>query len=101
VDDQNNQKITKRLALFSGLTIALIFCGIPLAYTVITGRFQQFTQPFTYAAQTAVVMPLVSDTPANTVVVFATPTDDIATLTYSQRYDIAGPYISEALDNSW
>ena len=99
--DQDFQKRTKRLALFSGLAVALLICGLPLIYTIITGRFQQYTQPFANAAQTAAVVPVVSDTPTSTIVVLATPTDDLSLLTFSQRYEIAGPYISEALENSW
>ncbi len=101
MDNQDSQKRTKGLALFSGLIIALALCGIPLTFMVITGRFQQITQPFAYAAQTAVAVPLVSDTPVQTIATLATPTDDLSSLSYSQRYEIADPYISEALGNSW
>lgn len=101
MDEQNSQKRTKRLALFGGLITSLILCGAPLAYMVFTGRFQQYTQPFAYAAQTAVVVPVVSDTPTQHTAPLATPTEDLTSLTFSQRHEIAGPYISEALENTW
>ena len=99
--DHDLQKRTKRLAFFSGLISALLLCGLPLIYAVFTGRFEQYTQPFANAAQTAVIVPVVSDTPTQTVVVIATPTEDLSSLTFTQRREIAGPYISEALENSW
>ncbi|HKJ38747.1 MAG TPA: hypothetical protein VJ972_08210 [Anaerolineales bacterium] len=100
MDDKNSQKRIKRLAMFGGLTIALILCGTSLAFMVLTGRFQQYTQPFANAAQTAAVVPVVSDTPTQYIELLATPTDDLTSLTFSQRHEIAGPYISEALGNS-
>jgi tetratricopeptide (TPR) repeat protein len=86
--------------MFGGLIIALILCGTPLAYMVFTGRFQQYTQPFANAAQTAAVVPVVSDTPTEAIVILATPTKDLSSLSYSERYALADPYISEALGNS-
>ncbi len=101
MDNQNSQKKAKGLALFSGLMLALILCGIPLAYMVLTGRFQQITQPFANAAQTVVVMPMFTDTPIANVEILETPTDDLASLPYNQRFELAGPDISDALENSW
>ncbi len=95
-----DDKKTKRLAMLTGLVIALMLCGIPLIFTVVTGRFQQYTQPFANAAQTAAVVPVVSDTPPEAIVILTTPTDDLSSLSYSERYALADPYISEALGNS-
>ena len=101
MDEKNSQKRAKRLALFGGLIASLILCGIPLAYIVFTGRFQQYTQPFSNAAQTAVVAPIISDTPTQNVEPLATSTNELASLPYSQRFDMAGSDISDALENSW
>lgn len=101
MDDQNSQKRTKGLALFSGFIVALVLCGAPLAYMVSSGRFEQYTQPFSNAAQTAVVIPIVSETPTQNVIPLVTPTDDLTLLPYSERLNMAGRDISEALDNSW
>lgn len=94
-DPSNRRKI---LAFASGFILALLFCGFPFIYLVSTGRLRQMTNPFAYAAQTAAVMPVSSVTPSP--VATETPTPDISSLSFSQRYEIANPYISEALEYS-
>jgi len=101
METQNSQKSTKRLALISGLFAAILICGIPLLYAVTSGRFQQVTQPFANAAKTVAVAPIATDTPTQNIEIEASPTDDLMSLPFMQRYELANPYISEALNYSW
>lgn len=98
MDDQNSQKKTKGMALFVGLMAALILCGAPLVFMVLTGKFRQITQPFANAAQTVAVAPFATDTPTQ---IIPTSTEDIASLPFIQRFEMAGSDISDALNNSW
>jgi len=97
METQSSSRRQKLIALLTGLVISLLICGIPLVYTVLTGRFRQFTRPFANAAQTAVVAPASSETPQSIVPVLGTPTRDVASLTFMERFNIADPYISEAV----
>lgn len=92
--------MSKFIAFVGGVALACLLCGAPLFYLMWTGRFQQFAQPFAYAAQTSVVMPVASETPTPTVVIAETPTPDPAELPFLERFELAGPYISEALEYS-
>ena len=97
MDIQNSSRKQKLIPLFGGLVIALLLCGAPLFWFLSTGRFRQITQPFAYAAQTAAVMPVSSATLASASVILGTPSPDLSSLSYSERFEMANPYISEAL----
>lgn len=99
MDIQNSSRKHKIISLLGGLGIAVLLCGIPLFWFVSTGRFRQLTQPFAYAAQTAAVMPVSSATSTSVSIISGTPGPDLSTLSYSERFEIAGPYISEGLEH--
>ncbi len=101
MDIQISLRRTKRLALVGGLAMAFLLCGIPLLFFVNTGLFRQVTQPFANAAQTVVVVPVITDTPTQNVAMEVSPTNDLMSLPFKQRYEMANPYISEALNYSW
>ena len=90
-------KTQKLLAFFSGLTLTILLCGISLYWFISTGRFRQITEPFAYAAQTVAVAPAVSATPIPPLQVLDTPGADVLSQPYSKRFQLADPYISEAL----
>ena len=89
-------KTPKVLAFFSGLTLAMLFCGISLYWFIASGRFRQIAEPFAYAAQT-VVVPVGSATPVAPQETSDTSDADILSQPYSKRFELADPYISEAL----
>jgi len=89
-------KTPKVLAFFSGLTLAMLFCGISLYWFIASGRFRQIAEPFAYAAQT-VVVPVGSATPVAPQETSAPSDADILSQPYSKRFELADPYISEAL----
>lgn len=97
MDIQNSSRKHKFISLFGGLAIAVLLCGIPLFWFLSTGRLRQITQPFAYAIQTAAAMPGLSVTPTSASVILGTPSPDLSSLSYSERYEMANPYISEAL----
>jgi len=86
-------------ALTSGFALALVLCGIPFLYLVFTGRFQLMTNPFAYASQTVTADQVSSSIPSATAL--TTPTPDLSSLPYSERFKLAGPDVSDALENSW
>lgn len=90
-------KTQKLLAFFGGLTLAILLCGISLYWFMSTGRFRQITEPFAYAAQTVAVAPAASATPIPALEVSYTPEADVLSQPYSKRFQLADPYISEAL----
>jgi tetratricopeptide (TPR) repeat protein len=98
--DNDSTKTTKWLALIGGFLLAILVCGVPLFYIVNTGSFRRIGQPFVNAVQTVAVVPIstvedIQGTPA-----LATLENNIASLPYSERFDMAGPAISEAMQNS-
>jgi tetratricopeptide (TPR) repeat protein len=97
MDIQNSSRRQKLIPLLSGLAVSLLVCGVPLVYMVLTGRFQQLTQPFANAAQTVVVAPVSSEPPQSIVPIVGTSTLIVASLPFSERFNIADPYISEAI----
>jgi tetratricopeptide (TPR) repeat protein len=90
-------KTQKLLAFLTGLTLAVLLCGISLYWFMSTGRFRQIAEPFAYAAQTVVVAPALSATPVVPPEVEITAGADVLSQPYSKRFELAGPYISEAL----
>jgi tetratricopeptide (TPR) repeat protein len=99
MDIQDLSRKQKLIPLFGGLVIAFLICGTPLFWFLSTGRFRQLTQPFAYAAQTAAGMPVSSATSTLVSAISGTPGPDLSTLSYSERFEIAGPYISEGLEH--
>ena len=97
METQNSSKRQKLIPLLTGFVISVLICGIPLVYTVLTGRFRQFTQPFANAAQTVVVAPALSEAPQSTVSIQGTPTLNVAALPFMERFNMADPHVSEAV----
>ncbi|HEX2994291.1 MAG TPA: hypothetical protein VHP14_05685 [Anaerolineales bacterium] len=100
MDHPTSSKSSKFIAIGTGFLFACLLCGGPLFYLAWTGRFRQMSQPFAYAAQTSVAVPLSSGTSMPLSDIRATPSVDIASLSYSERFDLAGPAISDAMQYS-
>jgi tetratricopeptide (TPR) repeat protein len=101
MEAQKPSKTPKLLAFFSGLVLAFLLCGTSLYWFMSSGRFRQVVEPFAYAAQTVAVAPAVSAIPTTPPEVLETPDTEVLSQPYSKRFEIAGPYISKALEYSY